>query len=809
MGRLGGQVTRHFDNLDAIAVDVPIERLQELVAAAGPGTVKKDVRVTRPRRRTIDLATAAAAAARRSAGGTGSSAAAGTPPPAAFDALGGAGDLHAQGMKGQDVVIAVIDDGIAMDPMMSLRSNASLSGGWVSPIAGVTAVRPVLGNRVIGGESFVPADIDPTSATRLDNDAHGTVVSVMAAGDGALVAPDTEPFMQSMRTHMPDRVAPCPGPPFEAPCGPDASVVSVTGTAPGARLYAFKTFAADGGGTAQMSWMMAALDRTITLRRNFNRGVPVVPVAGTGTPDDPFVYDSLRIDVVNMSFGGLTAFAGRDEFDQLLHEALAAGIVPVAAAANDGPAAMTVTSPGTSFAALTVGAIDAAPTDRVWEDLDFGLGIGLLSRPSNHLQAAYFSSRGPTADGRLDPDLAALGLGNLHIAAYAETTTGTIDFCNWFEALPGTCQATAAVSAGTSYAAPLVAGAAALLRREVPRATAVQIRNALQAAADPAVFGDGNGPIDRGAGALDVSKALQLLRSGRVSNVLPDLEAHRRRATEDPADALGRGGRSVIRNVQEAGFTPIAFINDVHVQRLTGLTAGQTAHLFIPSDPSTTRVTVELTNLTSDRPPSQHNALVGERALVHLIDAPTGWAPEWEYAWERIGVGAGAWSRAIDAPQTGLLRLAIQGDQRNAGRISATVTIRRERAPRISPSAAGRVKQDDFLWFDFEVPAGAQQLSFEAAWRQNWARYPTNDVDMYVIDPAGNLYAEGVTLNSPERVVIDGPAPGRWSAVVAGFTVYRADGRPDNLASVAGRVDEFALRVAADGQRLTPTRSAR
>ena len=94
-------------------------------------------------------------------------------------------------------------------------------------------MRPVLGDRLIGGESFVPPEVDPSSATRFANDAHGTVISVLAAGDGGLAASNSAPFMQSIRTHMPERLVPCAGPSYEAPCGPDVSVVPLTGNAPG------------------------------------------------------------------------------------------------------------------------------------------------------------------------------------------------------------------------------------------------------------------------------------------------------------------------------------------------------------------------------------------------------------------------------------------------------------------------------------------------------------------------------------------------------------------------------------------------
>ena len=287
-----------------------------------------------------------------------------------------------------------------------------------------------------------------------------------------------------------------------------------------------------------------------------------------------------------------------------------------------------------------------------------------------------------------------------------------------------------------------------------------------------------------------------------MSNTLPALDAQRRNVKDDPADALGRGGRSVARNVQQAGFTPIVFTNGVFTRRVTALTAGQTAQIFIPADGSTSRLIVELSDITSDLPAAQHNPVVGERALVHLIDAPTAWAPEWEFAWERVSVDTTVWSRTIEAPQTGLLRLAVQGDQRNAGRLSATITIRREQTPKTIASATGKVKQDDFLSFDFDVPAGTNRLTFATSWGQNWSRYPTNDIDMYLVDPADNVLFDGVTWSSPERVSLNRPAAGRWTVVVAGFTVHRGDGQPEDPNKLVGRVDDFELDVTADGRRL-------
>jgi subtilisin family serine protease len=109
-----------------------------------------------------------------------------------------------------------------------------------------------------------------------------------------------------------------------------------------------------------------------------------------------------------------------------------AGIVVVAAAGNSGignngvGAAsdyrdISITDPGNAEAAITVGSTHSSMPHR------FGV--------------SYFSSRGPTGDGRMKPDLVAPGEGIL-------------------STIPG---GKAAVMDGTSQAAPHVSGAAALL----------------------------------------------------------------------------------------------------------------------------------------------------------------------------------------------------------------------------------------------------------------------------------------------------------------------------------------------------------
>ena len=96
---------------------------------------------------------------------------------------------------------------------------------------------------------------------------------------------------------------------------------------------------------------------------------------------------------------------------------------------------------------------------------------------------AFFSSRGPTADGRIKPEVVAQGV---------ETA--------WLQ--PGS--KFAGVANGTSLSTPLIAGGAALVREAHPEWTATQVREALKSTADNSLAPNN----DRGWGRIDVVKAI-------------------------------------------------------------------------------------------------------------------------------------------------------------------------------------------------------------------------------------------------------------------------------------------------------------
>ena len=378
--QLGGEITLTYKNVNAVAVNVPANTLNQIKNLKSIKSFVKDFIVKTPKpRQQVDIIQQGTEVKQLDNASLRNMTA--KQPSDYFfnNLLTGAFKLHNQNITGKDVVVAVIDTGTANNP----------------------DVVPTLADNVIGGENFIDLPDEP-SATSTANYPHGTEVGNMIAAHAALVAPNDSPLIQSLMVHSPESV-------FPDTTNATNSVVPLVGTAPEAKLYAMKVFPASGEGTPS-SVVLQAMDRTLTLKRNFNSGMEVVPVAGTGTEDDPFEYNSLNIQVVNFSLGGATPFPGWEVDDILVLEMLKEGIAVVSAAGNEGFTAITGGSPGTSVGSLTVGAANVAAHERIFYDLTEGLGMGSLFRPSDTIQTAFFSSRGPTADGRTGLQLIAPGI---------------------------------------------------------------------------------------------------------------------------------------------------------------------------------------------------------------------------------------------------------------------------------------------------------------------------------------------------------------------------------------------------------------
>lgn len=169
-----------------------------------------------------------------------------------------------------------------------------------------------------------------------------------------------------------------------------------------------------------------------------------------------------QVHVINLSLGSAGNSDGTDALSVACDAIMARGIVVCVAAGNEGPYSYTVGSPGAAQQVITVG---ACTLDR---------------------QVASFSSRGPTLDGRVKPDILLPGA-NITSCRAAGTSMGSP------QGSYHTC------ASGTSMATPFATGLVALLIESFPELRAPEIKERLKHTAVDL----GLSPFDQGAGMAD------------------------------------------------------------------------------------------------------------------------------------------------------------------------------------------------------------------------------------------------------------------------------------------------------------------
>jgi subtilisin family serine protease len=131
----------------------------------------------------------------------------------------------------------------------------------------------------------------------------------------------------------------------------------------------------------------------------------------------------------------------------------------------------------------------AGPSLGTPADADSILSLGIVDHARRR---CGYSSTGPAADGRAKPDVVSFGL---------------VGQCAVAVGFPESAPPAAAFYSGTSFAAPVAAAAAALLRQARPEATAEQVRQALLQTASHADQTDN----ETGHGVFDAAAAAQSL----------------------------------------------------------------------------------------------------------------------------------------------------------------------------------------------------------------------------------------------------------------------------------------------------------
>ncbi|WP_353094660.1 S8 family peptidase [Tissierella praeacuta] len=174
-----------------------------------------------------------------------------------------------------------------------------------------------------------------------------------------------------------------------------------TGIAPKASILGIKALDENGGGST--SDIIAAISYIVETKDKYNT------------------------KVINLSLGTpANNTCDKDPLCKAVDKAIKAGLIVITAAGNSGPEEGTILSPGINRNAITVGAVDDKRTIDTSDDT-----------------IAPFSSRGPTIEGLMKPDIVAPGV---NIKSLSNTKLDSYSSLS-----------------GTSMATPLVSGSVALL----------------------------------------------------------------------------------------------------------------------------------------------------------------------------------------------------------------------------------------------------------------------------------------------------------------------------------------------------------
>jgi subtilisin family serine protease len=716
---LGGEIVKHFRRVPVSIVRIPASQLPALQGLPGVRAIEKDFRFSiedlKPKDPRFNRTYGVDAAARRlKLSALGSGRLTSTPRAGTAGYLNylytGAAEVWPATNAGAGSVVAVIDTGVhPVAPCLS-------SGQVLEP-----------GFDVWGEDAATAGDIA----------AHGTWVGGVIGSLCSVAGPPDDPLIQSIAAHAPAILYDIDG----------LKGFDLLGIAPLARIYPVKAFLKTGDTT--WAKILEAMDHVLD-----------VQLGGT-----------LDIDVVNLSLGKTALYDGREITDRMIDELGKAGILVVSAAANEGPVPATIATPGSSFSSLTAGGTEEAVSSRVFYEFlgraYYGApGWGTVLRPTTETRIVNFSSRGPTADGRGKPEIAALAIWNL-----AQGISGSLEWIG-----------------GTSFATPTVAGGAALLNSYWESTLGLEtspakIRNALLAGADPRRVGPAwRDATIQGRGALSLPPALAALDKGKhLPAAFVPIHTGRLEPNLLSDPLCDRIERSAWKSFT---FRP-----------------GEVHNLVFEIADFTSKVTIEGRDLVVPANTTTVLPWLENGLEMHVQSAKRSWAPRPVNLWlthSLAGAMGGAftvevedgqwlfngmpveWAPGVPVQQPmepGLMKLSLGGDFVNQFPVGVKVRVTRENfADRLrKPVYRSYIQNGDVLYAPIAVPAGVARATFDLQWARDWSRYPTSDIDMVLVDPGGTYYWDGASLNAPERTTVTGPAEGQWWAIIQGYQVDKTD----------------------------------
>jgi len=706
INHLGGRVGQLFKYVNALSASVPANKVIELSANSQIDKIYYDA----PRELTVDRG------------------------------------AHMDLMRGARVPTVAEADGIeAIELTPELLDSIGTENAWNSIAMGAQPIWPVTsagagslvaiidsglwtGNMfftytsIIGGIDLSGDVGDPTYEgwDNQNNYFHGGhVAGIIAANIALAISPTSSVYTYVLAVEAYAGVV--------FPVVDGRKIMPVPGMAPLADLYIIKVFSHTGAGVPT-STVMAGMEHALDLK----------------------IVEGVDVDIINLSLGGPNLFDGRDPESQLVDLITSYGITVAASAGNNGPATMTAgASPGGANTAIASGAADHPVNTRAFYDYAYNWpGLGYLLYVSNDIQIDALTSRGPTADGRVKPDVTATGV--FVLSAYTAWPTGL------------------AWASGTSAASPATAGAVALLNSWAEMyGIPASPEDYKQAITGGAVWLPGWTQYDQGAGYLNAANSLAVLMAdpsyGDVAAPLP------------PPPPL-----TDISNIPIVG-------SGIYTTTFSDLAPGWKMEYIFKALPTTNQIKVTISGLDLGYDPLGMNALT-----VHIESAKrtmNGYYVHYSYvvgnAWFMVTDGTTNWKGAVIGGlgdydeytrltkiEPGYVKVVIENDWMSYDLASATVQIKVTEKPLPTPDLylSGTIHDGEYIgWLAVPLSGTPKEATLELLWDHDWSMFPTNDLDLIVYWDEGYNY-DGGTLNSPERVKLENPT--YIHVLLHGYTVF-------------------------------------
>ena len=740
---LGGEVSQVYESVEALAATVPTDKILELASnpnvkriyedtvrylASGetgpkppdPGPVELELMEELPEASIIPLDV-------KEIGSV-------TPSTYHISKLTHAEEVWEETEFGAESTVAIIDTGCWNETYTDLETDRTYYPWYYIDDPNVT--------NVIGG-----IDVSYDVGTEYEgygnpmNHYHGTACGYFLAAHVYIIFGDGHPWGEAIYRYDPEGT------------WKDAennTWVTCLGIAPSAEIYAIKVFDHTGGGIPS-SIVMAGIDHAIQQK-----------VTGA--------YD---IDVISMSLGGGVGADGEDPEDLLVDAAREAGITVVVAAGNEGPGTMRVGSPGSAKTCITVGGATDPVHERVYADIAYAAyipifgPIGPYYYPSEELGMWRWSSKGPTADGRLKPDVVA---------------TASLLF---YGLTPSRLPYTIGLGSGTSFSTPQVSGEAALLNSYIeindltlgPR----HIKKAIMEGAEPM---SGFTHVEQGCGYINIVNSLEILKE--MPEELPPEEWPWTHHVGDwwfpPLDLLYlEDGKVTLNNIvlKPGRYAYFAFRVGNEVDSIKISVSG-----------------VELSNW---------NPLFGDSYNVYLTTAERGGIDSYLIGYPDapqyfIGDSISLVMMNTDC-QPGVVRLVLENDFSSYGDISIeelTIEVTKLRVSSFGKQVIlynrgvnidkaqvdvypgkietyyGRIREGEMDTYSFTIPDAEGLAYVTLSWWRDWSKWATSDLDLIILCPDGTIDWKAATGASPEATIINAAlnGTGDYTILVDAYGVY-------------------------------------